>query len=121
MVEDDFDSAEALEGILQHAGYGVRLAFTAIEARAVALDYLPSIALIDIGLPVVSGYEVAATLRDQVERCRLIAMTGYVGSEMIERSLSAGFEAHLTKPLELPRLFELLARRDPAPRPARHD
>ena len=110
VVEDDWDSAEALEAIIQHAGYEVRVARSAAEANALAGAFQPQIALVDIGLPDVSGYQLAAELRTLVAECRLIAASAHAGSDFVARSLAAGFETHLTKPLEIERLLRVLAR-----------
>src|SRR5450432_920970 len=108
IVEDDYDSAEALESILTHAQCVVRVAHNGGQACAIALDFQPNIAVVDIGLPDVSGYEVAASLREIVVNCRLLASTAYCGAEYVRASFAAGFEAHLSKPMDLSRLLLLL-------------
>lgn len=112
LVEDDWDSAEALAAIVQLAGYEVRVASNAAEATALAGTFQPHIALVDIGLPDVSGYDVAASLRTLASGCRLIAATAHSGSDFEARSLAAGFETHLTKPLEIDRLLRVLGRQE---------
>jgi CheY-like chemotaxis protein len=70
--------------------------------------FRPDIAVLDIGLPVMDGYELAAQLRERCGTPRLIALTGYGQESDKQRSKEAGFEAHLVKPVELDRLCELL-------------
>jgi CheY-like chemotaxis protein len=102
IVEDNADSAELLGYMLEHAGYQAHVVHSAAAALETAQVLQPHVALIDIGLPGINGYELAARLRAQplLGSCRLIATTGHSGREAIERSLAAGFDDHLTKPLD---------------------
>ncbi len=74
-------------------------------------EFAPQVALLDIGLPVMDGYELAERLRDSTpaRSLRLIAVTGYGQSADRQRALDAGFDAHLVKPLTLERLQQVLA------------
>ena len=101
MVEDDFDSAELLSILIEQAGHECRVALNASEARVILADFTPDVALIDIGLPGETGYQLVQSLKPELGDCRLVAITAYVGSAMAKRSLEAGFEAHLTKPVSL--------------------
>jgi CheY-like chemotaxis protein len=103
VVDDDTDSSEVLSYILAQAGYEVRVALDAAEAFLTVDHFTPDVALIDIGLPMVTGHELAASLRarPELESCRFIAVSGYVGNGLEERSKAAGFEAHLTKPVSV--------------------
>ena len=108
IVDDDFDSAEALLIMLENAGYDARVALNAAGAVAiVSEDFEPDFAVIDIGLPEVSGLELVALLRTEhaLDRCAFIAVSGYVFDGFPERSLAAGFAAHLRKPLDFARLL----------------
>ena len=102
VVEDDADSAELLGFLLEHAGYQTHVARSAAAALEAAPVLQPHVALIDIGLPGVNGYELAALLRAEplLKNCRLVATTGHSGRDAIARSLASGFDAHLTKPLD---------------------
>ena len=110
IVEDDADSGEALMHLLSDFGYEVRLVMKPPLASAVALEFLPDIAILDIDLPVISGYELIQLLRGlpELRSCRYFAVTAHVGAELLERSAEAGFEHHLTKPLPLPHLLHCL-------------
>ena len=102
VVEDDADSAELLGFLLEHAGYQATVVRSAAAALETALAFQPHVALIDIGLPGVNGYELAALFIEQplLRECRLVATTGHSGRDAVARSLAAGFHEHLTKPLD---------------------
>ena len=110
IVEDDIDSGEALAANLEFAGYEVQVAASADAALERAANLRPAVAIIDIGLPQSSGYEVLKMLEQQLgaSQCRYIAVAAFVGDTMAQRSIAAGFEEHLTKPLNLPALLKLL-------------
>lgn len=103
MVDDDADSRELLCIVLDRAGYEPRAAACAADALALASEFEPQVALLDIGLPGTDGYDLARLLRatPTFEHCRFIAVSGYGSPESIARSIAAGFEAHLTKPVEI--------------------
>jgi PAS domain S-box-containing protein len=121
IVDDNEDAGSTLGELLQCRGYQVRTVTTGERALGEALAFAPEVMLIDIGLPEMDGYEVARRLRSiQGQRCPvLVALTGYGQAEDRRRSLEAGFDEHLTKPVAAERLFRVLAtvaaRRDPAP------
>jgi PAS domain S-box-containing protein len=110
LVEDNRDVAETLRDILKLEGYEVAIAETGPAGVAIGQQFRPHVVLCDIGLPGMDGYAVAAALRQSPETAaaRLIAVTGYGQEEDRSRSLEAGFEAHLTKPLNLKELKALL-------------
>jgi CheY-like chemotaxis protein len=91
---------------------------TALPAIDAVRAEAPDIALVDIGLPGMDGYEVARHLREQpgLERTTLVALSGYGRDEDKQRAIAAGFHLHLTKPIDAERLQALLA--DLPPRPA---
>ncbi|MDI3286853.1 ATP-binding protein [Polyangium sp. 15x6] len=109
VVDDNEDAAALLAESLGSLGHQTRVASDGPSALRVAEKFRPDIALLDIGLPVMDGYELAHRLRERPEltRLRLIAVTGY-GQES-DRSLSreAGFDAHLVKPVQFDRLARL--------------
>jgi len=111
VVDDDDDSAELLRTVLRRAGYEPRLASNARGALSAAAEFLPQIALIDIGLPDMDGFRLAKLLRQQPElaSCRFIAVTGHTSPSAIARSIAAGFEAHLSKPLNIDDLLAVIA------------
>jgi len=119
LVDDNADAAELLAIALESGGFEVRTfhdgpsVISAIDhARSShgAAHEVPAIAVLDIGLPVMDGYELAAELRRRVPDLRLVAVTGYGQREDRERSRAAGFDAHLVKPVDLDVLEQTLTR-----------
>jgi CheY-like chemotaxis protein len=110
-VEDNIDAAESLRLLLEIWGYGVTLAHTGPEGVAAAQAVRPDVVLCDIGLPGMDGFTVAHTLRHTPETAttRLIAVTGYGQEEDRRRSLEAGFDLHLVKPVDPEKLLGHLA------------
>ena len=113
VVEDNIDAAEMLALLLGHGGDEVRLASDGMTAIHQMRDFQPKVVLCDIGLPGMSGYEVASRLRELPEYrdTLLIALSGYGSEEDRRRSKSAGFDHHLTKPVDPDVLAALLQRR----------
>ncbi|MDB4986968.1 MAG: Chemotaxis protein methyltransferase CheR [Myxococcaceae bacterium] len=102
VVEDDEDSALLLAETLGDHGYAVEVAHDGASAIAKALEFKPQVAVLDVGLPDMDGYQLAAKLRTLTELppgLRLIALTGYGGDEERRRSREAGFDVHLVKPI----------------------
>jgi two-component system CheB/CheR fusion protein len=112
VVDDNVDAAESLATMIRTWGHEVRVAYDGPEALAVVPPYHPDLILLDIGLPGMSGYQVARSLRRQPEfkEVRLVALTGYGQEEDRRRSKEAGFDQHLVKPVEPNSLRKLLAR-----------
>jgi CheY-like chemotaxis protein len=111
VVDDNVDSAEMLDVMLRLYGHEVRMAHDGVAAIKAAQEFKPQIILCDIGLPGMSGYDVASKLRaiSQFEHTRLIALSGYGQDEDRLRSRNAGFDYHITKPVEPEELTALLA------------
>jgi CheY-like chemotaxis protein len=110
IVEDNPDSRAMLEAILKLEGYRVSVAENGSQGVAAILHQRPDVAIVDIGLPGMNGYEVAGQVRRQLkhdEIC-LIALTGYGRPEDRAAAFSAGFDAHLVKPLKPDELSRLL-------------
>ena len=105
LVEDNADAAESTKLVLELMGHIVTHASDGNEAITLARRLHPDVVLCDIGLPGMSGYEVAAKLRQESKDCRLIALTGYGQQEDHHRAKGAGFDLHLTKPVD-PALLE---------------
>jgi CheY-like chemotaxis protein len=108
IVDDDPDSAELVVQLLEMRGHEARSVDSAARALEEAAEFLPHVAVLDVGLPDMSGYELAQLLRkcEGLAECRLIAVTGYSGDAALARSKMAGFDLHLVKPVDL----ETLAR-----------
>jgi len=111
LIEDNDDGREMMATMLESFGYPVFQARDGLEGVRIAGDKVPDVALVDIGLPGIDGYEVARRLRaePQTREIRLIALTGYGLAEDQQRVLDAGFDLHLVKPVELEALLEQLA------------
>jgi CheY-like chemotaxis protein len=114
IVEDDFDSAESLAAILGHEGHEgheIVVALSAAEALAEVEDFTPDVALIDIGLPVITGIDVAEKLRalPRLADCKYVALTGYRGGDVTREIESAGFHALITKPMNIEQLLKIVA------------
>jgi PAS domain S-box-containing protein len=120
VVDDNVDAAESVGMIMRLAGHSVRLLYNGPDALAAAQADQPDVIILDIGLPGMSGYEVARHLRQQApfQRTLLIAVTGYGQEEDRRRSREAGFDVHLTKPVDPQHLQSLVARDWSAPRDA---
>jgi PAS domain S-box-containing protein len=107
VVDDNEDARQLLGEALDTVGHEVRTAADPAEALAIARRFHPTIAVLDIGLPVMDGYELAALLRDELpETPRLIALTGYGQDDDRARTIDAGFDVHLVKPVDVKRLLD---------------
>jgi CheY-like chemotaxis protein len=109
VVDDNMDSAHTLAKLLSRQGHDVRTVYDGPAAIEAARGHQPEFVLLDIGLPGMDGYQVAARLRQENEGSILIALSGYGQESDRERSREAGFHYHLVKPVEHGRLAELLA------------
>jgi signal transduction histidine kinase len=110
IIDDNVDSATGLSLCLESLGYELRSAHTGKEGVTAARNYQPDVILLDIGLPDIDGCEVARRLREEhsLNSTRIVAMTGYSGDADRDRAQRAGFDHYLVKPVELPKLLELL-------------
>ena len=111
LVEDNDDTRQMIEATLRAAGHAVRSAADGAGGLALAADSPPEVALIDIGLPDMDGYELARRMRAAhgCERLALVAITGFGRPQDRQRALDAGFAAHLVKPVTPDRLKRALA------------
>ena len=113
VADDNRDSAESLADLLRLDGYDVRIASSGPEALKIARAERIGMLILDIGMPGMTGYEVAERIRrDEVGADRhvlLIALTGWGRQEDIERAHAAGFDHHLRKPVELSELASIMA------------
>jgi signal transduction histidine kinase/ActR/RegA family two-component response regulator len=120
LVDDNEDAALSTAVLLEHLGYEVRVAHTAQAALRVFKEYAPDVAILDIGLPDMDGYALAAAIRQTAagSRARLVALTGYGQKGDIERATEAGFDLHLTKPATVDDLRRAMAPAELADRQA---
>jgi signal transduction histidine kinase/CheY-like chemotaxis protein len=116
LVEDNLDAAEGMTMLLEFLGHEVRTVHDGIAALSEAARTLPAVVLIDIGLPVLDGYEVAARMRSLpgMDRAVFVALTGYGTAEHIQRAVAAGFQHFLTKPIDLECIEALFAKIGPS-------
>jgi CheY-like chemotaxis protein len=117
LVVDDYqDGARTLSLLIEHQGHEVRQAMTGREALRVASDFKPTLILLDIGLPDLDGFEVAQAMRNSqgLERTVIVALTGF--GRDVDRAMAkqSGCDHHITKPMELARLIDLLSTLPPA-------
>ena len=118
LIEDNEDGREMMATMLDVYGYPVLQSADGLDGVALATSRLPKVALVDIGLPGIDGYEVARRLRANpaTRAMRLIALTGYGLADDQRRVLEAGFDMHLVKPVDIAQLLGALG--EPAPLPA---
>jgi CheY-like chemotaxis protein len=111
IVDDNEDAANTLAMILKLGGHETASVYTAVDALQHAAVFRPDVVLLDIGLPGMDGYEVAQKMRELpgLRDIRLIAVTGYGRSDDRRRARDAGFDDHLTKPVEFAALERTLA------------
>jgi signal transduction histidine kinase/DNA-binding response OmpR family regulator len=116
VVDDNVDAAETLRELLQMLGYGVETAFDGPSALRKLQASWPEVAVLDIGLPGMDGYELAARIRETGRPIQLVALSGYGQESDTQRALAAGFDCHLTKPVSFDELRvcvgSLMARAD---------
>jgi signal transduction histidine kinase/ActR/RegA family two-component response regulator len=109
LVDDNVDAADMLADVLRLAGHAVTVAYDPLIALEQLAPAAPDIAVLDIGLPGMDGYELAVRVKEAAPACRLVALTGYGQERDIERSKAAGFDVHLVKPADIEQLLEIIA------------
>jgi PAS domain S-box-containing protein len=117
IVDDSVDAAQSMAMLLGFEGHAVHQAHDGAEAVRVAERLRPDVVVMDIGLPIMNGYEACRRIRSQAwgKGMLLVAMTGWGQDEDRERSSQAGFDVHLVKPVDHDELFEIIAGTRPAP------
>ncbi len=110
IVDDNVDSATSLRLLLQRQGHEVRQAHDGLAGLAAAEEFRPDVLLLDIGLPEMNGYELARRIRAQPwgKDATLIALTGWSQDDVRGRTLEAGFDIHLIKPVDAAELMRLM-------------
>jgi CheY-like chemotaxis protein len=109
VVDDNQDAADSVAHNLRMLGHEVAVAYEGGKAVDAALAFKPDVAVIDIGLPVMNGYQVAETLRVAPSPPAMIALTGWGTEQDKGDALRAGFARHLTKPVDFDDLMSLVA------------
>jgi PAS domain S-box-containing protein len=108
VVDDNADAAESLAQIVRMLGHAAEIAYDGLSALAKARANPPDVVLCDIGLPGMSGYDVARALRAAGHRMSLFAVTGYAQPDDVKRAVEAGFDGHVAKPVDVAQLERLL-------------
>lgn len=110
VVDDNEDAAQTLSALLGMGGHPIALAYTGREAIALAKSFQPEVSFVDIGLPDISGLEVARALRAEpaLQNTRLVALTGWGSEKDRLASLASGFDFHITKPATLEAIKAIL-------------
>ena len=119
VVDDNEASAKTMGWMLDLLGHQTRLAFDGPSAITAAHEFQPNVVMLDIGLPVMNGYDACSLMKrdPQLKNTIFIAQTGWGQQEHRDRSKEAGFDYHLVKPVRLEQLQEILvsiARQQPA-------
>ena len=111
VIDDEAQMRKLLEITLESHDYRVALAATAREGLAMATMHPPQFILLDLGLPDMDGTELAKTLRQRPEcsSSLMVAITGYGQNSDRIKSIDAGFDHHLVKPVDMPRLLKILS------------
>lgn len=112
LVDDNEDARDLLAMLLRKAGHEVTIARDGLDALGLLDEVLPSVAVLDINMPVMDGYELAERIRGRFgeDELFLVALTGYGQPSDHERSRAAGFNEHLVKPIDLTQLLRAIAR-----------
>jgi CheY-like chemotaxis protein len=110
VVDDNVDTAKGMAMLLTLSGHVATIATSGIDAIEAVSSGCPDVVLLDIGLPVMDGYEVARKLRQEIcPDIRIIAVSGYGDEEAARRTKEAGFDHHLIKPVDYNELISLLS------------
>jgi CheY-like chemotaxis protein len=112
VVDDNRDSADMTAQMLQMYGLEVQVAYGGPEGLAAARADRPSLIFLDIGMPPLDGYQVAAAVRadDMLSEVKLVALTAWGDAASRDRARTAGFDAHLTKPANIVELLKIAGR-----------
>jgi CheY-like chemotaxis protein len=108
LVDDNEDAALLLGEVIRMVGHRVEIVHDPASALRAVAGFTPEVAVLDIGLPGMDGYELAARLHAIAPDCRLVALTGYGQEKDRTRTREAGFEAHFVKPVPIETLLRLL-------------
>jgi two-component system, chemotaxis family, CheB/CheR fusion protein len=119
IVDDNHDSADLLALVLERQGHETRVAHDPEQAIPLAIQFRPTLAFLDIGLPGMDGYQLLEILRaaPELSGCKFVAVTGY--DDLTCAPGSQGFDGHLVKPIDLSRLVALVTEVTSAPSSAK--
>ena len=108
VVDDNTTAADSLGQLLMLRGYDVQVAYGGEEALRKAEEFLPQVAILDIGMPDIDGYKLREMLREKHSSCTYIALTGYGFAEDLQRTTEADFDFHITKPTRIEDIHTIL-------------
>ena len=110
VVDDNHDAAMGLSLILHAFGHQSRMIHEGLSAVETAIQYQPSLVLLDLGLPGLDGWEVAKRIRvlPSLKKVALVAITGWGSDDAVKRSAAAGFDYHLVKPADVSKLKQIV-------------
>ena len=110
IIDDIVDVADTLRDLIKLSNHEVAVAYNGPEGLAKAREFQPDVLLCDIGLPIMNGYDIAKTIRqdEMLKDVYLVALTGYAMPEDLQRATEAGFDYHLAKPVDLDELNRML-------------
>jgi CheY-like chemotaxis protein len=108
VVDDDPDQVKMLALLLRESGHRVECATNALYALTLAREFNPEFVFLDIGMPYMDGYEAVRRFRTSFPAARMFAITGRGDDEARRKSIDAGFEDHLVKPLDAGVIEEIL-------------
>jgi signal transduction histidine kinase/ActR/RegA family two-component response regulator len=111
VVDDNVDAADSLADLLSSAGHMVQVAYDGRKALEVATSFVPDVAFLDIGLPVMDGFELARRLRQLwgFDKVTIVAVTGYGLDQHRHQAVESGFDEHLVKPVSAEQVFDVIA------------
>jgi CheY-like chemotaxis protein len=112
VVDDNTDAADTAAALLETCGFEVRVAYEPDQALKLLAGWPARVALLDIGLPGMDGYQLARTIRARTGGASigLVALTGYGQANDVQRALDSGFDAHMTKPVDVQALLALIGK-----------
>lgn len=115
IADDNADTADSLATILENMGYEVRAAYNGASAVETAEHFRPEVLLLDIGMPGLNGYETAHYIREEPwgKDAVVVAVTGWGGEADKRQAREAGFDHHLTKPVDPEVIRDLIAKSPP--------
>lgn len=110
VVDDHADTVDMLRTMFELLGHETRVAFTGCTAVAIARSFEPHLVVLDLGLPDISGFEVAELLRadERTARGYVVALSGHAREEHVQRARQAGCDTHLAKPMALASIHRML-------------
>jgi CheY-like chemotaxis protein len=101
VADDNVDAAQTLAMLLEMLGHRVRTALDGLEAVRLAQEQAPDLAILDIGMPRLNGYEAAERITGIAPDAVLFAVSGYADAASVQRGKQAGFDHHFAKPLDM--------------------